>query len=137
MGSLVKSSLSALSSAEASFCPSNIELDQFPRTFNGGFKLNFVQALSSCQSFKNLNYTNFYLTDNYLLDSVTTYNAPNIKPSRYTTTLNFGFSGVAFCNFKVASLSTFKLQNIIYEADNYGTAVISELSGDGVVKFNS
>ena len=130
MGSLVKSSLSALSSAEASFCPSNIELDQFPRTFNGGFKLNFVQALSSCQSFKNLNYTNFYLTDNYLLDSVTTYNAPNIKPSRYTTTLNFGFSGVAFCNFKVASLSTFKLQNIIYEADNYGTAVISELSGD-------
>ena len=130
MGSLVKSSLSSLSSAEASLCPANIELDQFPRTFNGGFKLNFVQALSGSESFKNLNYTNFYLTDSYLIDSVTTYNSPNIKPPRYTTTLSFGFSGNAFCNFKVASLSTFKLQNVIYEADNYGTAEISELSGD-------
>ena len=67
MGSLIKSSLSALSSAEASFCPMNIALDQFPRTFNGGFKINFIQALSSSQSFKNLNYTNFYLTNNFLL----------------------------------------------------------------------
>ena len=130
MGSLVKSSLSALSSAEASFCPMNIELDQFPRTFNGGFKINFVQALSSSQSFKNLNYTNFYLTDSYLLDSVTTYNAPNIKPTAYTSTLNFGFSASAFCKFKTASLSSFKLENIIYEADNYGTPVIDPLSGD-------
>jgi len=130
MGSLVKSSLSALSSAEASFCPMNIELDQFPRTFNGGFKINFVQALSSSQSFKNLNYTNFYLTDNYLLDSVTTYNAPRIKPDKYTTTLNFGFSASAFGIFKPAVLSSFKLQNIIYEAKNYGTAEINTISGD-------
>jgi hypothetical protein len=125
MGSLVKSSLSALSSAEASFCPMDIELDQFPRTFNGGFKLNFVQALSGSQSFKNLNYTNFYLTNNYLLDSVTTYNSPKIKPAKYTSTLNFSFSGSAFCKFQSASLSTFRLQNIIYEAENYGTAVTS------------
>ena len=130
MGSLVKSSLSALSSAEASFCPMNIELDQFPRTFNGGFKINFVQALSSSQSFKNLNYTNFYLTDNFLLDSVTTYNAPKIKPNKYTSTLNFGFSAAAFCSFKQASLSTFKIENNIFEADNYGTTVISPDEGD-------
>jgi|TARA_R110002020_G_scaffold137052_4_gene305732 hypothetical protein len=129
MGSLVKSSLSALSSAEASFCPMNIELDQFPRTFNGGFKINFIQALSGSQSFKNLNYTNFYLTDSYLLDSVTTYNSPNIKPRNYTSTLNFGFSSNAFCKFKPASLSTFRLQNVIYEADNYGTAIIDPVSG--------
>jgi len=130
MGSLVKSSLSALSSAEASFCPMNIELDQFPRTFNGGFKINFVQALSGSQSFKNLNYTNFYLTDSFLLDDVTTYNSPNIKPGKYSTSLNFGFSGTAFCKFKAASLSTFKLENKIYEAVNYGTADISPISGD-------
>ena len=130
MGSLVKSSLSALSSAEASFCPMNIELDQFPRTFNGGFKINFVQALSSSQSFKNLNYTNFYLTDSYLLDSVTTYSAPRVRPNKYTSTLNFGFSATAFCVFKPASLSTFKIENKIYEADNYGTAEISTKGGD-------
>ena len=130
MGSLVKSSLSALSSAEASFCPMNIELDQFPRTFNGGFKINFIQALSSSQSFKNLNYTNFYLTDNYLLDNVTRYAAPNITPARYTTTLNFGISANAYCKFKSASISSFRLQNIIYEAENYGTAKIVPDDGD-------
>jgi len=129
MGSLVKSSLSALSSAEASFCPMNIELDQFPRTFNGGFKINFIQALSSSQSFKNLNYTNFYLTNNVLLDSVTTYNAPKVKPKKYTSTLNFGFSANAFCSFKQASLSTFKIENNIYEAENYGTATINPSEG--------
>ena len=109
MGSLIKSSLSALSSAEASFCPMNIALDQFPRTFNGGFKINFIQALSSSQSFKNLNYTNFYLTNNFLLDDVTTYTSPDIKPTTYSTTLNFGFSSGAFCKFKSASISSFKL----------------------------
>tara|TARA_R100000664_G_C2759116_1_gene148556 strand:+ start:8 stop:2323 length:2316 start_codon:yes stop_codon:yes gene_type:complete len=108
----------------------NIELDQFPRTFNGGFKINFIQALSGAQSFKNLNYTNFYLTDNVLLDSVTTYNAPKIKPDKYTTTLNFGFSASAFCKFKQASLSTFKIENKIFEAENYGTASIDSVSGD-------
>ena len=64
------------------------------------------------------------------MDSVTTYNAPNIQPAKYSTTLNFGVSGRAFCSFKVASLSTFKEQNIIYQAANYGTAEISALSGD-------
>jgi len=129
MGSLVKSSLSALSSAEASFCPMNIELDQFPRTFNGGFKINFIQALSSSQSFQNLNYTNFYLTNNVLLDSITTYNAPKVKPKKYTSTLSFGFSANAFCSFKPASLSTFKIENNIYEAENYGIATINPNRG--------
>ena len=130
MGSLVKSSLSALSSVAANLCPMNIELDQFPRTFNGGFKLNFILALSGTQSFKNLNYTNFYLTNNYLLDNVTTYTSPKVRPAKYTTTLNFGVSANSLCTFNTASLSNFKLQNIIYQASNYGTAGISQLSGD-------
>jgi len=130
MGSLVKSSLSALSSEEASFCPANIELDQFPRTFNGGFKLNFILALSGAESFQSLNYTNFYLTNNYLLDDITTYNTPRIKPSKYTTTLNFGTSGRSFCKFQSAELSSFKLENAIYEAENYGTGIISQSDGD-------
>lgn len=130
MGSLIKSSLSALSSAEASFCPMNIALDQFPRTFNGGFKINFIQALSSSQSFKNLNYTNFYLTNNFLLDDVTTYTSPDIKPTTYSTTLNFGFSSGAFCKFKSASISSFKLENKIYEAENYGVPEIVYSNGD-------
>jgi len=130
MGSLVKSSLSALSSAEASLCPMNIELDQFSRTFNGDFKLNFIQALSGSQSFKKLNYTNFYLTDKYLLDNVTTYTSPNVEPGKYSTTLNFGVTGNAFCGFRNASISSFRLENVIYEAENYGTAAVSQLSGD-------
>ena len=87
MGCLTKSSLSALSSTEASFCPTDISLDQFSRTYNGGFNLNFIQALSGSRSFKNLNFTNFYLTDNYLLDDVTTFNSSRVKPLTFSTTI--------------------------------------------------
>jgi len=71
MGCLVKSSLSALSSVEATICPTDLTLDQFSQTFNGGYVLNFVSALSGIQDFKNLNFTNFYLTPNVLLDNIT------------------------------------------------------------------
>ena len=59
MGYLIKSSLSALSSIDATFCPKNVELDQYNSTFIGGFGFNFISALSGVQSFKNLNFTNF------------------------------------------------------------------------------
>ena len=71
MGCLLKSSLSALSSVEADCCPVDLTLDQYRQTYNGGFSINFISALSGIQDFKNLNFTNFYLTDEYLLDNVT------------------------------------------------------------------
>ena len=57
MGCLVKSSLSALSSREAAVCPVDLTLDQYQQTYNGGFKLNFISALSGAQSFKKINFS--------------------------------------------------------------------------------
>ena len=89
MGCLVKSSLSALSSVEATICPTDLTLDQFSQTFNGGYVLNFVSALSGIQDFKNLNFTNFYLTNEFLLDDVTSTKEIKVKPDSFFTTLNF------------------------------------------------
>ena len=40
MGALVQSSLSALKSESAEICPVDLELDQFNRTYSGGFNFN-------------------------------------------------------------------------------------------------
>jgi hypothetical protein len=45
MGALVKASLSALKSESAEICPVDLELDQFRRTYSGGFNFNFITAL--------------------------------------------------------------------------------------------
>jgi len=120
MGCLTKSSLSALSSVEAAFCPTNLGLDQFSRTFNGGFRLNFIQALSGSQSFKNLNFTNFYLSNNVLLDDVTTFNHSKVKPLTFSTTLNFAQSGTSFLKFNYASQHAFKEDNTLNIGSFYG-----------------
>ena len=103
MGCLVKSSLSALSSVEATICPTDLTLDQYAQTFNGEYVLNFINALSGVQDFKNLNFTNFYLTDNVLLDNITTYKEINVKPSSFFTTLNFTTSSDNYLLFRPAS----------------------------------
>ena len=120
MGCLIKSSLSALSSTEGTFCPIDLSLDQFSRTFNGGFNLNFIQALSGSQSFKNLNFTNFYLSNNVLLDDVSTFNHYKVKPQAFSTTLNFAYSGDAFLTFNRADIDAFKEDNTINVGEFYG-----------------
>ena len=126
MGCLIKSSLSALSSVEATFCPTDLGLDQFTRTYNGGFYLNFIQALSGAQSFKNLNFTNFYLSNNVLLDDVTTFNHSKVKPQIFSTTLNFAQSGESFLQFNRAVLSAFKEDNTITLGEFYGYTSLTD-----------
>ena len=133
MGCLIKSSLSALSSVEATFCPIDLGLDQFSRTFNGGFNLNFIQALSGSQSFKNLNFTNFYLSNNVLLDDVTTFNHYKVKPLIFSTTLNFAQSGNAFLQFNFATTDAFKEDNTINVGEFYGYTSITDKKEDASV----
>ena len=130
MGCLVKSSLSALSSREAAVCPVDLTLDQYQQTYNGGFKLNFISGLSGVRAFKNLNFTNFYLTDNLLLDSVATHNEIKIKPTKLLTTLNFTTSSENYVHFKEASLSGFKDTDTIYNAVFYGTTTFTTKSSE-------
>ena len=141
MGCLVKSSLSALSSVEAqgsvyggtggaTLCPTDLTLDQYSQTFNGGYVLTFINALSGIVDFENLNFTNFDLTESVLLDNITTHKEINVKPDAYFTTLNFTTSGDNYLLFKPASLSGFKAGNNIYNADYYGTTTFTGILSD-------
>ena len=138
MGCLVKSSLSALSSVEANVCPSDLTLDQYYQPFNGDFQINFVSALSGIQDFKNLNFSNFYLSNNFLLDNVTSYNDIKIKPDSFFTTFNFSTSGNNYLIFKTPSLSSFKDTNNVINAKFYGTTSVTSVlsnASDFEIKF--
>ena len=130
MGCLVKSSLSALSSREATICPVDLNLDQYHQTYNGGFSLNYISALSGVRDFRKLNFTNFYLTNNFLLDDVTSYTDIKVKPTKLLTTLNFTTSSENYVKFKEASLSGFKDTNTIYNAAFYGATTFTPTSSE-------
>jgi len=136
MGSLVKSSLSALSSERADICPVGVTLKQFQRTFNGNFTINFINALSGSQSFKKLNFSNFYLSNNILLDNVINYTpagggrlnstgSSRILGDKFFTTLNFAEAGEEYLRFKRASKIPFRETNDTYNAQFYGAPKIT------------
>jgi hypothetical protein len=62
---------------------------------------------------KILTFTNFYLTNEFLLDSVTTTTETKVKPDSFFTTLNFTTSSENYLSFNTPSLSTFKDNNDI------------------------
>ena len=128
MGCLVKSSLSALSSVDADICPMDMTLDQYRQTYNGDFSLNFISALSGIQDFKNLNFTNFYLTDEFLLDDVISTKEIKVKPKSFFTTLNFTTSSQNYLSFNTPSLSSFKDSDDIFNAEYYGKTSFTERS---------
>jgi len=125
MGCLLKSSLSALSSVEADCCPADLTLDQYRQTYNGGFSINFISALSGIQDFKNLNFTNFYLTDEYLLDNVTSFNEIKVKPDSFFTTFNFTTSSDNYLIYSTPKLSAFKDGDDIDNSQFYGKTSFS------------
>jgi hypothetical protein len=130
MGSLIKSSLSALSSVRANLAPVGLELDQFGRAYNGDFGFNFIAALSGVEDFKNLNFTNFYLSNNILLDNVTSFtgdaspNKTTILPNNFFSTLNFSQSGSNYLGFKISSEEPFKATEDTFNAQFYGSTLI-------------
>ena len=56
-------SLSTYKSDTKDLCINSLNLNQFSRSYAGGFSFNFIAALSGTVDFKNKNYTNFYLTN--------------------------------------------------------------------------
>jgi|TARA_R110001583_G_scaffold46172_6_gene145113 hypothetical protein len=130
MSHYVKSGLSALSSCPAKLCPKDVSLDQFVRTYNGDFKLNFIQALSGAQSFQNLNFTNFYLSDRVLLDTITTTKKTTIEPTEFSSTLNFAQSGSNYLGFRPALSASFKENNNMYNLRFYGGSTFSSKLSD-------
>ena len=120
MGALVKSSLSALKSESAEICPVDLELDQFRRTYSGGGNFNFITALSGVQSFKNLNFTDFFLTNEYTLDSVTQFTGGKVVPRKIFSGLNFAANAPGWLTFNKADISNFRKTNDSYNTQYYG-----------------
>ena len=129
MGTLVKSALSALSSCPAELCPKDLSLNQFIRTYNGEFKLNFIDALSGSQSFNKLNFTNFYLSDRILLDTVTSFTETTIKPTEFASSFNFAESANEYLVFRPALSASFREDNNMFNKRFYGgTTFTTQLS---------
>jgi len=82
-------SLSTLKFNEGSLCIDSLNLEQFSRTYAGGYSFNFIDALSGSRDFKNKNFSNFYLTKKTDLTKIVKFNSTNIKPPSIYTSLNF------------------------------------------------
>jgi hypothetical protein len=130
MGALVQSSLSALKSETAEICPVDLDLNQFYRTYPGGFKFNFITALSGTQSFKNLNFTNLYLSNEYILDSVTTFTGGRVIPEKIFSSLNFAADAPGYLTFNLADANNFRRSRNTYEAAYYGYPGITTSIGE-------
>ena len=130
MGALVQTGLSALKSEIAELCPVDLELNQFYRTYPGGYKFNFITALSGTQSFKNLNFTNFYLSDEYVLDRVTTFTGGRVIPKKIFSTLNFAAEGPGYVKFNKARAVNFRAAGNTYDATYYGYPSITTNIGN-------
>ena len=82
-------SLSTLKFNKGSLCIDSLNLDQFSRTYAGGYSFNFINALSGSRDFKNKNFSNFYLTKKTNLSKVVKFDSVDIKPNSIYTSLNF------------------------------------------------
>jgi len=82
-------SLSTLKFNDGDLCLDSLKLDQFSRTYAGGYKFNTITALSGSRDFKNKNFSNFYLTTRTDLSKVVKFNSLEIKPGSIYTSLNF------------------------------------------------
>ena len=82
-------SLSTLKFNEGDLCLDSLKLDQFSRTYAGGYRFNNIIALSGSRDFKNKNFSNFYLTPQTDLSNLVKFNSLDIKPKSIYTSLNF------------------------------------------------
>ena len=131
MGVIGKHSLSAFDSPSVLACIDNVTLKQSQKTLNGGYAINFVDALSCVNSFKNLNYSNFFLTPSIKLSDVVDVTSNIFKPTSIFTAINFSTTSTKLLYFKEPELSFFKDGNDAFSISYYGAACITdEMSPD-------
>jgi len=86
-------SLSTYKSDTKDLCINSLNLNQFSRSYAGGFSFNFIAALSGTVDFKNKNYTNFYLTNLDTLNNFVEFKSEKLKPDSIYTSLQFAKCG--------------------------------------------
>ena len=104
-------SLSTFKSNEMDLCIDSLNLEQFKRSYAGGFSFNFINALSGCRDYKNKTYTNFYLTETSTLDKFVRFKSSRLTPKSIYTPLQFSKAAVAsnFLHFTSDIIDTYFL----------------------------
>jgi hypothetical protein len=116
----VVSQFNKLSSCQTVVLSSNMDniiFKKYTRYFDGGYKLNFYNALSGVSDYKHKNHTNFFLTRNTQISNILESNDDPLKSDSFLTTMNFGGN---YLSFKPANLKQLGTLGIYNQYNNYG-----------------
>lgn len=131
--------LSSCESVNLSCGIDNIFFKKYTRYFDGGYKMNFYDALSGVIDYKYKNYTDFYLTKNHTLNSVIDSDINDLeKTSSVATKLNFGGNFLGFVGTNVRPTSA-TINYLLYNA--YGqydfSTTSNKISSTFVIDFKN
>lgn len=104
-----------------------VTIKQFQRTYLGNYKWNFPLCFSKSNDFKNKNYTNFYLTNDYKFSEVFTIDSSKLKAVNISTTIKYGET---YLQFKLADSLPYAEVDRYEEHINYGDCFFTNLSGE-------
>ena len=114
----------------------NIIFKKYTRYFDGGYTLNFYNALSGVNDYKFKNYTNFFLTRNTKINDIIESDFDVLKSDSIMTNLNFGGN---YLIYKEPNQKQLGLSGIYTEYDYYGNYGFSSnnqsLSANFVIEF--
>jgi hypothetical protein len=101
----------------------NVGFKQYSRTYPGNYNWNFVTALSSCRGFKNINYSNIYLTPNQKITNVLINEIDNSKANVVFGPVNIGSQYLRFNNINPTPYSKI---GKFFDHLNYGAITITD-----------
>lgn len=109
-----------------------ISLKQFQRTYPGNYKFNFIACLSGVNDFKNKNYSNFYLTNNYKFSDTFNIDSSKLKAKNINTTIKYGN---VYLKFQISDSTLYSRVSRYEEYSNYGKCSFTEDQNDRI-NFN-
>ena len=122
--------LSALTSPTLQSTVDGVNFLQFERNF-GNYTLNFPLCLSNSKDFKVNNYSNFYLTNNYLFSDIFPLLSERFKATNIITDI---IIGNYYLNFSKIDITPYVLKGDIRDSKNYGVPIFTNTPSD--IKFN-
>lgn len=102
-----------------------VQPKQFQRTYPGNIKLNFSLCLSASNDFKKINYSNFYLTNDYKFSDVFDVGESKIKSKNIYTPIQYGST---YLKFSIAQPDEYSNVNRYQDHFNYGNATFTQIA---------
>jgi len=109
-----------------------VNIKQFQRTYPGNYTLNFSKCLSAFNDFKIKNFTNFYLSNNFVFSDVFDFDNKRLKSTVINTHLQYGQE---YVKFSLSKSGPYAEANRYYDYLNYGDVSFSSNIEDSGVKM--